>query len=51
MTGCLGLFFRIVAEALAVRIAQEIVKRLTGDRLRRLLAAILALFGIRISHG
>ena len=48
MTGCLGIFFRLLAEALAVRVAQEIVKRLTGGFLRKLLAALLALIGIRI---
>ena len=48
MTGCLGIFFQLLAEALAVRVAQEIVKSLTGGFLRKLLAAILAVFGIRI---
>jgi hypothetical protein len=50
MGGCLGIFVRILAEALAVRVAQKLIVWLTGDRLRQLLAAILALFGIRISR-
>jgi len=48
MTGCLGLFLNLLAEALAVRVAREIVKSLTGGFLRKLLAAILAIIGIRI---
>ena len=47
VTGCLGLFFRLVAEAVAVRIGQEIVKWLTGGHLQSLLGTILAKVGIR----
>jgi hypothetical protein len=50
MGGCLGIFFRILAEAVAVRVAYRVVSWLTGDRLRQLVAAILAIFGIRISQ-
>jgi hypothetical protein len=43
----LSLFMRLVAEAIAVRIGQEIVKWLTGGHLQNLLAAILAKIGLR----
>lgn len=48
MAGCLTFILRIIAETLVVRLVQEIVGRVTIDRLWGLLAAILALFGIRI---
>ncbi len=47
MAGCLSLFMRLVAEAIAVRVAQEIVKWLTGGHLQNLLATFLAKVGLR----
>lgn len=47
VAGCLSLFMRLVAEAIAVRVAQEIVKWLTGGHLQNLLATFLAKVGLR----
>ncbi len=46
--GCLGLFFRLAAEAVAIRMGQEVVKWLTGGRLQNLLATILAAVSARM---
>jgi hypothetical protein len=48
ISGCLGLFSRLVVEALAVRAAQGIIKWVSDGHLRNVLAAILALVGIRL---
>ncbi len=45
--GCLGWLFRLLVEAVAIRVVQEVAKRLTGDRLRSLLAAMLDRIGLR----
>ncbi len=47
MAGCLTFILRIIAETLVVRMVQEVFKRVTIDQLWGLLAAALALFGIR----
>ncbi len=44
--GCLGWLFRLLVEAVAIRVVQEVAKRLTGDRLRSLLAAMLDRIGL-----
>ncbi len=49
--GCLGWLFTLLVDALTVCVGQAVVKRLTGDRLRNLLAAMFARIGIRTSSG
>jgi hypothetical protein len=48
ISGCLGLFFRLVVESLAVRAAQGVIRWVSDGHLRNVLAAILALVGIRL---
>ncbi|MCC7450049.1 MAG: hypothetical protein IT324_21710 [Anaerolineae bacterium] len=48
MAGCLTFILRIIAETLVVRVVQEVLQRVTVDHLWGLLAAVLALFGIRL---
>ncbi len=50
MGGCLTVIIQVILRSVLARIVEEIVKRITGDKLIAILAAILALFGIRIKR-
>jgi hypothetical protein len=49
MAGCLQMIIYIIVEVIIGKLLDELIKRLTGRRIRLgWLAALLALFGIRL---
>ncbi len=49
MPGCLQMIIYIIVEVIIGRVIDEIIKRLTGRRIRLgFFAALLAMFGIRL---
>ncbi len=52
MQGCLAALFRVIVETIVVRIAQEIIRRLTGGTKLAFgwLFILLALLGIRVGQ-